>query len=82
MKTSELSLQIPDVLPITSWFSIERKYNLLTSEHWTNQQKSLQKRMEFVSELSGKHKGLKPGQLRGGRFASFKTEEEASLTLT
>lgn len=33
-------------------------------------------------ELSGKHKGLKPERLRGGKFASFKTEEEANLTLT
>lgn len=38
--------------------------------------------MQFVSELSGKHKRLKSERLRGGKFASFTTEEEANLTLT
>lgn len=38
--------------------------------------------MQFVSELSGKHKQLKPERLRGENFASFKTEEEADLPLS
>jgi len=33
--------------------------------------------MQSASELSGKHK-----RLRGGKCASFKTEEEANLTWT
>lgn len=38
--------------------------------------------MQFVSELSGKHKGLKPERVREEKFASFKTEEAADLPLT
>lgn len=43
---------------------------------WAGQSK------QSVSECSGKHKGLKAARLRRGKCASFKTEEEANLTLT